>query len=149
MIARYCYKHRSIWGVFAFLISVSISVPMLIAAYLVHWFWFLPAIVAVAATICTALAFVRNSEQGCSVDEHYVRWWRTNWPKIDKSIAVEDILKVHLHTWGESNQIRFMMVDRTIVKLNEQFVGSGKEIFGAIVTLRPDIEAQIDGKYKW
>ena len=149
ILAEYRYKHRSVFGVIGFAIGLVASAGMLFAGFAGHWLWFAPAKIMILATIFSALTFLRNVEQGCSVDQHRLRWWSTAWPRIDNSINVKDILRLQLHTWGDSNQIRIMSVDRSVVELEDRYVGSGQEIFDAIVSLRPDVDVQNDGEYKW
>ena len=149
MTVEYRYKHRSFLGAIGFLIGLTIASAMLIAGSFGHWFWFLPGAFAVFATLCQALAFLRNSDQGCSVDESHLNWWRSGWPKMEDSIDLDDIIKIQLHTWGESNQIRIMKTDRTVVALDDGFVGAGRAIYDAVLAARPNVEGQVDGGYNW
>ena len=149
MLVEYRHNHRSSSGVLGGTIGLVISVGMLLAGTYGHWLWYLPAAIASFATFCFALAFMRNTNQGCSVGQTHLTWWNTGWPKINCSIELSDILKIQLHTRGETTQLRVMKMDRTIVKLNDSFIGTGREIYDALVMHRPDIDARIDGEYRW
>ena len=131
------------------MIGLVVSVGMLFAATRGHWLWYLPASIAIFATCCSALAFMRNTHQGCSVDQTHLNWWNTGWPQTEQSIELNDILKIQLHTGGETTQLRVMKTDRKVFKLDDSFVGTGREIYDALVLSRPSIDAQIDGEYTW
>lgn len=114
-----------------------------------QWFWFLPALVSVLATIATIWGFVRNTHHGCSVDNQILRWWNTGWPTKDESVELDDILKIQLHTRGETNQLRILKTDRTVVEIDDWYIGGGRAIYDELVAQRPNIDACIDGEWKW